>query len=133
MNILIHPETGSITGIIDWAEARTLPFGFSLWGFENVLGYMDFKGWHYFDNRHELEIIFWKTFRTEANNFSDDLRLVQVARMAGLFCRYGLVLDGKGYKNGVDESDLSSFAYLDALCTANDWMSTTGHFDLKAL
>ncbi|KAI1292463.1 hypothetical protein F5Y03DRAFT_375862 [Xylaria venustula] len=128
LNILTDPETGSITGIIDWAEGRILPFGFSLWGFENVLGWMDSKGWHYFDNRYELEEIFWRTFRMEANNLSDDdLRLIQVARMAGLFCRYGLVHDGKGYKGVVDESDVSSFAYLNAFCTGNDWMPTVGH------
>ncbi|KAI0398958.1 hypothetical protein F4802DRAFT_613095 [Xylaria palmicola] len=126
MNILVHTETGSITGIVDWAEARILPFGFSLWGFENILGYMDSKGWHYYDNRHELERIFWNTFYMEAGNPSDDdLHLIQTARMAGLFCRYGLVLDGKSYKDVVDESDLSSFAYLDAFCTTDDWMPFT--------
>ncbi|KAI1428892.1 hypothetical protein F5Y12DRAFT_730453 [Xylaria sp. FL1777] len=123
MNILIHPETGSITGIVDWAEARILPFGFSLWGFENILGYMNSAGWHYYDNRRELEDVFWRTFLTEADNPSDDdLRLIRVARMAGLFCRYGFVLDGKDWKDVVDESDSSSLAYLDAFCTHDDWM-----------
>lgn len=44
MNIFVDPNTGHITGIIDWAEARILPFGISLWGFENMLGYMDSQG-----------------------------------------------------------------------------------------
>ena len=35
MNILVDPEDGNIMGIVDWAEARTLPFGFTLYGFEN--------------------------------------------------------------------------------------------------
>ncbi|KAI0103052.1 hypothetical protein GGR51DRAFT_525491 [Nemania sp. FL0031] len=123
MNILVHPDTGSITGIVDWAEARILPFGLSLWGFENILGYMDSKGWHYFDNRHELEELFWDTFRMEAGNLSDDdLSLIWVTRMAGLFCRYGLVWDGKACKKAVDKSDVSSYAYLDAFCTSDDWM-----------
>jgi hypothetical protein len=43
MNLLINSETGYTTGIVDWAEARILPFGFSLWGLENVLGHMDSK------------------------------------------------------------------------------------------
>ncbi|KAK9847709.1 hypothetical protein MYU51_018331 [Penicillium brevicompactum] len=89
MNMLIDPTTGEITGIVDWAEARILPFGFSLWGFENVLGYMDSKGWHYYDNRGELESLFWKIFREEAKILAgDDLNLFQLARAAGLFCRY---------------------------------------------
>ncbi|KAH8725952.1 hypothetical protein GQ44DRAFT_795184 [Phaeosphaeriaceae sp. PMI808] len=32
MNIFVDPNTGHITGIIDWAEARILTFGISLWG-----------------------------------------------------------------------------------------------------
>ncbi|KAI3340635.1 hypothetical protein F4824DRAFT_496922 [Ustulina deusta] len=122
INILIDPETGSITGIIDWADARILPFGFSLWAFENILGCMNSEGWHYYDNRHELQRIFWETFRMEAKNLSDDdLRLIQITRMAGLFCRYGFILDGKVCKGVIDESDVSSFHYLDAFCAAEDW------------
>lgn len=30
MNLLVNPKTGNITGIVDWAEARILPFGFAL-------------------------------------------------------------------------------------------------------
>ncbi|KAI1121213.1 hypothetical protein F5Y10DRAFT_272320 [Nemania abortiva] len=123
MNTLIDPETGRVTGIVDWAEARILPFGFSMWGFENILGYMNSAGWHYYDNRHELEAIFWQTFSTEAKNLSDnDLELIRIARMTGLFRRYGLVMDGKVVKGVVDQSDPSSIAYLDAFCTTDDWM-----------
>lgn len=122
MNILIDPGAGSITGIVDWADATILPFGFSLWGFENILGYMNSEGWHYYDNRRELERIFWETFRMEAKNLSDDdLRLIRITRMAGLFCRYGFILDGKACTGVVDESDVSSFRYLDAFCAAEDW------------
>ncbi|KAF5963452.1 Mus38-like protein [Fusarium bulbicola] len=103
MNLLISPETGHITGIVDWAEARVLPFGFSLWGFENILGFMDSKGWHYYDNRDELEDLFWRTFWTEVPDASKaDLELFQTARMA-------------------DHSDSYSLAYLDAFCTIDDW------------
>ena len=121
MNILVDSETGNITGIVDWAEARILPFGFSLWGFENVLGYMDSDGWHYYDNRRELEDLFWETFREKANNLSDaDLQLIRTARLAGLFCRYGFVVEGKAVKSVVDPTDASSLAYLDAFCTKDD-------------
>ncbi|KAK1763678.1 hypothetical protein QBC33DRAFT_213367 [Phialemonium atrogriseum] len=110
MNILIDPETGRITGIVDWAEASILPFGFPLWGLENILGYMGPKGWQYYDNPHELEDLFWQTFR-EANNVSDtDLQLIRAARMAGLFYRYGFIVEGKTVKGVVDQSDPSSIA-----------------------
>ncbi|KAI1346789.1 hypothetical protein F5Y01DRAFT_308014 [Xylaria sp. FL0043] len=125
MNILIHPDTGSISGIVDWAEARLLPFGFSLWGFEYILGYMSSEGWHYYYDRHELEWIFWQTLQAEARAMTnDDLQLISVARMAGLFCRYGLVMDGKVWKGVVDKSHSSSLAYLDAFCISDDWIPT---------
>ncbi|KAH6649586.1 hypothetical protein F5144DRAFT_607715 [Chaetomium tenue] len=38
MNLLVDPATGRLTGVVDWAEARALPFGLALYGLENVLG-----------------------------------------------------------------------------------------------
>jgi hypothetical protein len=63
MNIFVDPNIGHVTGIIDWAEAIILPFGISLWGLENILGYMDSQGWHYYKNYQKLEKLFWKTLR----------------------------------------------------------------------
>jgi hypothetical protein len=126
MNLLINSVTGNITGIVDWAEARVLPFGFSLWALENILGCMDSEGWHYYDNRRELEDLFWQTFLGEASGASDiDLQLIRAARMAGLFCRYGFIVEGKDVKGVVDQSDASSLAYLDAFCTIDDWAPIT--------
>ena len=125
LNILINPDTGSLTGIVDWAEAEVLPFGLSLWGLENCLGFMDSRGWHYFDNRRELEDLFWRTFWTEAPDATRcDLELIQTARMAGLLCRYGL--RGKGKDGVVDESHAPSLSYLAAFCTTDDWEPVKG-------
>lgn len=118
MNILINPKTGNITGIVDWAESRILPFGFALWGLENILGYMDSTGWHYYDNRRELEDCFWQVFKAKIRNTSEaDMRLIQRARMTGLFCRYGLIVEGKVLKGVIDATNSSSLMYLDAFCT----------------
>ncbi|KAJ5654074.1 hypothetical protein N7490_001077 [Penicillium lividum] len=90
MNFLTNPETRNITGNVDWAESRIPPFGFALYGPENIFGWMDSEGWHYYDRYCERERLFWETFREEAHNFSDtDLYLVRAARMAGLFYQYG--------------------------------------------
>ncbi|KAK8912154.1 hypothetical protein H634G_10873 [Metarhizium anisopliae BRIP 53293] len=118
MNILINSKTGHMTGIVDWAEARILPFGFALWSLENILGYMDSTGWHYYDNRHELEGHFWQTFRAKVSNISEvDMHLIRRARMTGLFCRYGFVVEGKILKGVIDPTTSSSLVYLDAFCT----------------
>ncbi|KAJ6021107.1 hypothetical protein N7540_006611 [Penicillium herquei] len=123
MNILVNPGTGNITGIVDWAESRILPFGFALYGLETILGWMDSKGWHYYDHHRELESLFWQTFRKEAQNFSSgDLYSVRAARMAGLFYQYAFVFDEKGaVKNVRVAKSNGSFPYLDAFCTAIDW------------
>ncbi|KAJ5129706.1 uncharacterized protein N7515_005745 [Penicillium bovifimosum] len=122
MNVLVDPKTGHITGIVDWAESRILPFGFALYGLENLLGWMDSEGWHYYDCYRELESLFWQTFRGEAYDFSDaNLYLIHTARMAGLFYHYGFNFDLKGVVQSVRMGQLDgSLAYLDAFCVANE-------------
>ena len=62
MNILVNKSTGALTGVIDWAEASILPFGFSLYCLENLLGWMDSRGWHFVDTADQLRNLFWTTF-----------------------------------------------------------------------
>ncbi|KAK6215675.1 hypothetical protein QIS74_08694 [Colletotrichum tabaci] len=45
MNIHVDKETGRITGIVDWADAKIAPFGTSLWGLETVLGIQTSSSW----------------------------------------------------------------------------------------
>lgn len=103
IDIFVDPETGSVTGIVDWAEARILPFGFG--GFENILGHMSYKGWHYYDNRAELEGVFWETVLAETGGgpSEGELQLIRTERMAGLLCRYGFVWNDKAPKTGGDQ------------------------------
>lgn len=76
MNIIVDPETGHIKGIIDWIDAKIQPFGLALWGLQNVLGYMNEEGWHYFDQHEQLEKMFWETFEKElgAETITKELR-----------------------------------------------------------
>jgi hypothetical protein len=71
MNILVDPNTGHITGVVDWAEAGILPFGISLWGFENALGYMDSQGRHYYSYHCALMDLFWQTFERAVGGVSN--------------------------------------------------------------
>ncbi|KAF9890789.1 hypothetical protein FE257_005359 [Aspergillus nanangensis] len=123
MNLLVNPQTGNITGIVDWAESRVLPFGFALYGLANLLGRMDSQGWHYHPRYRDLESLFWQTFREEAHNFARaDFHLIRAARMAGFFYHYGFHFDTKGAVRSVrmDQPD-GSLAYLDAFCAAGEW------------
>ncbi|KAK5996807.1 hypothetical protein PT974_02150 [Cladobotryum mycophilum] len=114
-NILIDPDGGHITGIIDRTEARISPFGIPLWEVDSVLGYMNSGGWHYHDGYLELRALFWQTFEGAVGSVSYETRcLIDVARMAGLFLRYGFASDGDGQQ--VVREDDPSFMYLDAFC-----------------
>ncbi|EAU36573.1 predicted protein [Aspergillus terreus NIH2624] len=114
MNILVDPEAGGITGIIDWAEAMILPFGMSLWGLLSMLGTMDSQGWHYHANASQLESVFWEIFYENAGQVSaGDKRAIIVAERAGLLLRYGFTWENGLHERPVTERD-SSFGYLDA-------------------
>ena len=86
----MDPDSGHLTGVIDWAEANTLPFECALWGMENLLGFMDADGWHYFPVHRKLEDLFWKTFQSCINNeFEEVWPAIEVTQRIGIFLRYG--------------------------------------------
>jgi hypothetical protein len=118
MNIFVDPDSGNINGIIDWADAKVLPFGISLWGLENILGYMDSKGWHYYDKYRNLETLFWRTFEDIAGPLSDhNKEIIRITRMIGFVFRYGFTWDDGVRERPVGGSD-SSLIYLDAYIEA---------------
>ncbi|CRG82986.1 Tudor domain-containing protein 15 [Talaromyces islandicus] len=114
MNIIVNPEIGGITGVIDWAEAKILPFGMSLWGVQNMLGYMNSTGWHYHENSSRLEGLFWDTFYEKLGTISDDdKQAMKTAERVGLVLRYGFTWEDGTRERPVTEQD-SSIRYLDA-------------------
>lgn len=81
---------------------------------------MDSEGWHYFDNRRKLEDLFRQAFSEETSGTSGlTLQLIRVARMAGLFYRYGLNVDDKHLESVVTQAN-PSFKYIEAFCSAGD-------------
>ncbi|KAJ9644795.1 hypothetical protein H2204_001257 [Knufia peltigerae] len=115
-NIYVDVNTGHLTGIIDWAEACILPFGISLWSLENILGHMDARGWHYYDNHHMLGDLFWQTYEEAVGGVSEaDRQAIRVARMVGFFLRYGFVRENGVRLLPAKESD-SRLRYLDTFC-----------------
>lgn len=116
-NILVNPISGEITGVIDWAEACFLPFGFALYALDTTLGGMGREGWAYFDNTDYLRDEFWRVFEELVGGLSTDvMESIQLARLAGLLVRYGTSFDGgPGEMAGVRGSSDGSLRYLDAL------------------
>lgn len=116
LKILTDPSTGHITGIVGWSEAKVLPFGMDLWGLENVLGYMNSTGWHYHSNHVALRDLFWGTFQREAIDVGSNIDVIDIARMAGIFLRYGLrKLSGAG-ETVVVGTEHTAFSYIEAFC-----------------
>ncbi|KAF7542725.1 hypothetical protein G7046_g10122 [Stylonectria norvegica] len=59
-NIIVDPDSGHLTGLIDWAEGEWLPLGVGLYGLEEVLGEDDpLRGFQFYDNHEELRELFW--------------------------------------------------------------------------
>lgn len=129
MNFLVDENSGHLTGVIDWAEAEILPFGFNLWGVENLLGYMDGNGWNYFEGYEDLRAVFWTVFygavAVVAEEEEEDgvlpsevlcqkQEIIDVARRMGILFRYGFFWDENLRKKvPVQEGD-SGMRYLDA-------------------
>ncbi|CAG9972021.1 unnamed protein product [Clonostachys byssicola] len=63
-NIMVNPDTGHLTGLIDWAEGEWLPLGTSLYGLEEVLGQVsaDGKTFEYYEDHLCLRARFWNRF-----------------------------------------------------------------------
>lgn len=92
MNILVDPDSGHLTGVVDWADASVAPFGIALWGLESVLGCSGPDGWSYFgsDVSHS-RMLFRKAFLTDIEcAISDETRrAIDEVRTLGLLLRYG--------------------------------------------
>jgi len=67
-NIMVDPVTLQLVGLVDWAEAESLPFGTCLYGLEHLLGIMtvDTHGrqtFEYYNRAFELRVHFWHSLR----------------------------------------------------------------------
>lgn len=119
MNILVDPNSGKITGIVDWPGTSILPFGFALYALENALGSMTSDGWKWLGDAEELRNIFWRIFELETGLSEPQTKLIKLAEKAGILIRYGTAYNsgftgmiGVRDPNAEGESD---FKYLDAL------------------
>jgi len=119
MNILVDPDTGHITGVVDWADATIEPFGMALWGLESVLGCSGPDDWSYFGkdpsyshfgcDPSRSRALFWKTFLREIEyTISDECRhAINEVRTLGVLLRYGF-----RWENGT-VSPVKDTTYLD--------------------
>lgn len=126
-NVLVD-EDGHITGIIDWWDAQTIPFGVALQGFFfMLLGWMDRenKVWYCYAEHLEIEQLFWDTFESIAGKMTaQEKRSMEATQMLGYFLRYGSTWDESigdkgGYRPSRDGDE--KLAFLDVLV---DWTTS---------
>jgi len=60
-NIHADAQTGHLTGILDWHEAKVGPIGIQFWGLENLLGFRTERGMRFHAKHLELRRLFWET------------------------------------------------------------------------
>ena len=114
-NLLVDPSTGHITGVIDWIDAKIRPFGFDLWGLQNILGRMDQDGWHFSQDHKADEELFWSSFENYVrdSSFYAVRRRIELARYIGIVLRYGFRWSEESSLIPVERND-SRLLYLDA-------------------
>ena len=125
-NIMVDPVTLQLTGLVDWAEAESLPFGTCLYGLEHLLGIMDagidgrptFK---YYSRASELRLHFWQNLRVfipalATPSLGDSVLL---AKQVGTLLWHGFAWDDGAIDRVVNErDDVSDIAHLEAFLEA---------------
>ncbi|KID90963.1 Protein kinase-like domain protein [Metarhizium guizhouense ARSEF 977] len=122
-NIMVDPQTGHITGLLDWAEGEWLPLGIGMYAVDECLGQDDAeKGFVYFDDHAELRALFWRTFlglcegHTPARNGVLKLSEVEMARRLGLLLWRGIAFDDgrldRLVEAGRDDGELNKLRVL---------------------
>lgn len=117
MNIHVDGESGRITGIVDWADAKVAPFGTSLWGLETILGVQTWSSWIFHPKHEDLRAQFWQTFHDAAGDLSDtDQRAIEVGRLLGLFRAYGFDRHPEKENAAPITEEHFNFVCLEAFC-----------------
>ena len=113
MNFIVDADTHKLNGVIDWADARILPFRLRLSAVQSVLGFMDSRGWHYHDDRAVLEQAFWTEFEVLIGaSFASQKKPIETARAIGVLVQHGFVWQQDKMVPATEAN--SDLRYLDA-------------------
>ena len=109
MNIFVDPDSGHLTGVVDWADACIEPFGKALWGLESLLGCHDKNGYSYFggDASHSRKL-FREVLLNEIKTQDplESQRAIDEVRTLGVLLRWGYHWEDGSLKPASDTSML---------------------------
>jgi hypothetical protein len=130
-NIMVHPDSGMLRGMVDWVEAEFLPFGLSFYGLEYLLGFPSKRRdsmtnsattFIYYDCALELRSHFWSTIQRKLPELKSDpqmLKALHVAKIVGTLLWFGFAWDGGAIDRVVTrEKDSELLAYLESFLFA---------------
>lgn len=90
-NIMVDPETLSITGLVDWSLAKIAPFGLELSALRLLSGALDSDGWTDRPFRPQTETAFWEEF-WRCTGIEETGERERVRQTAELSCKLGVIL-----------------------------------------
>jgi hypothetical protein len=134
-NIMVHPDSGMLRGLVDWVEAEYLPFGLALYGLEYLLGFACSKNsdrrdsmtntstrFTYYDCAPALRAHFWATLLDKVPELKTDLetlKAVHLAKVIGTLLWFGFAWDRGAIDRVVSaERDAEVWAHLHAFIFA---------------
>ncbi len=131
MNILVDPDSGHLTGVVDWAEATIEPFGLALWGLESVLGCSGPAGYSYYGNNTlHLRTLFRETLLAEIGYAlaEETLKAIDDARTLGHLLRYGFIWEIDRRKPIQDPADTTLLdLFLQSKSRSNSYHALETH------
>ena len=123
-NLLVNEECWRIRGVIDWAEAEYLAFGFALYGLDHLLGYMEeLPGarsccFVRYEQAEMLRAVFWRASAEQAPELRNKAlyAAVMLARDVGVLMHHGFAWDDGKIDRVVDtrQEDAMDLEYLTA-------------------
>ncbi|KAI0180154.1 hypothetical protein GGR52DRAFT_229843 [Hypoxylon sp. FL1284] len=136
-NIMVHPKTGKLVGLIDWAEGEFLPFGVGMYGYQELLGEDRDGHYVYYPEAKYLRKLFWKELLSNLPDLAHDVRrvtLIQKAQILGILLWHGIAFDNgkldRVVEDGIDDGEIER---LDAFLLSSPGSRKLGPvYSLKA-
>lgn len=99
-NVHVDPNTGHITGVVDWLDADVRPFGLSLWALDTIIGVQTPSQWHWHRHHAGLRQQFWNAFIAAVGPLTDDqITTIKLGRMVGIFLEFPVELGPVEYED----------------------------------
>jgi hypothetical protein len=106
-NIMVTPDSGKLTGLLDWAEGEWLPFGIGMYGLEELLGEDNKSGdFVYYPEAGRLRKSFWDELMLlipELTTNHEFATLVKDGQALGILLWHGIAFDDGKLNRVVEE------------------------------